>query len=124
MRSPNVYDNNLCIARSIFYPHLTVLCFWGHVAQTLGYGFINPYLQAFNSNLTCGANFAISGSRAIDNGLTSFPFPTQLRQFKYLLSQAMINETSNRDIGIPRSLSMWFKHIHILFACKKTPHWY
>ena len=78
-----------------------------HVAQALGYGFLNPYFRAFNSNFTCGANFATSGSKAVDDGTKLFPFPIQLTQFKYFLSQTIINETSNLDAGTPLYLSLY-----------------
>jgi hypothetical protein len=70
-------------------------------AQSLGYGLLNPYLKAFNSNFTCGANFATTGSKVVDDGLKLFPLPVQVKQFEYFLSQALVsNETASLHAGI------------------------
>ena len=89
---------------SFLYQHFYFL--WIYVAQALGYGLLNPYLQAFNSNFTCGANFSMANSKAVDDGTNLFPFPIQLTQFKYFLSQTISNQTSNLGAGTPISLSL------------------
>ena len=54
----------------------------------------------------------MSSSKAVDDGAKLFPFPIQLTQFKYFLSQTIINETSNQDAGTPLSLSLPI-HIYV-----------
>lgn len=67
------------------------------IAQSLGFPYLNPYLQAIGSNFTTGANFASAGASVLQptsqvrpNGwLSPFFLQIQLSQFNELKSKAL-----------------------------------
>ena len=59
----------------------------------------------------------------MDDGAKLFPFPIQLTQFKYFLSQTIINETSNQDAGTPLSLSLYpYLCVKVVIALNSLTH--